>query len=266
MTAAVFFLGLCMVLYPPVSDFVCGSLQARRISSYTQTVEQCSAEEHARMLSEAEQFNEELRAQPFSMELSPEQTERYKSLLDPVGNGVMGYIQIPAIRISLPVYHGIGDSALGAGAGHVPGSSLPVGGSGTHCLIAGHTGLSSSQLFTNLDRLKEGDAFSVTVLERKLYYCVCDVRVVTPEETHSLRPVEGEDLCTLITCTPYGVNSHRLLVTGRRYTPAAGQEAAERCVLNPYRIAAACVSVILIMLFLGILAGREKRTMQDRNN
>lgn len=266
LTAAVFLLGLCMVLYPPVSDLVRGRLQAGRISSYTQTVEQCGAEEHARMLSEAEQFNKELRAKPFSMELSPEQTDRYESLLDPVGNGIMGYIQIPAIRISLPVYHGISDGALGAGAGHVPGSSLPVGGSGTHCLIAGHTGLSSSQLFTNLDRLKKGDTFSVTVLERKMYYCVSDVRVVAPEETRSLRPVDGEDLCTLITCTPYGVNSHRLLVTGRRYTPEAGQEAAESSVLNPCRIAAACVSVILLMLFLAGMVSREKRMGKGRNN
>ena len=261
MTAAVFLMGLCLFAYPFFSDVVYDHIQARSISSYTAAVGQYGEEEYERMLEEARQFNDELKTQPFSMELGPDREPRYESVLDPVGNGVMGYIVIPCIRVSLPVYHGLSDGALGAGAGHVPGSSLPVGGSGTHCLIAGHTGLSSSQLFTGLDRMKEGDVFTVTVLNRNLHYRVFDVRVVLPEETRSLRPVEGEDLCTLITCTPYGVNSHRLLVTGRRFEPENAEEELQNDVPDMARIIAAfAVALLLLLLFGTLVCGKNQKT------
>ncbi len=217
-------------------------------------MDQSGAETRARMLDEAERFNEDLCKELFSMELRPEMAARYESLLDPVGNGVMGYLDIPCIHVCLPVYHGISDGALGAGAGHVPGSSLPVGGRGTHALIAGHTGLSSAQLFTDLDRMKKGDTFMVTVLNRRLYYRVFDVQVVEPEETRSLRPEADEDLCTLITCTPYGVNSHRLLVTGSRFEPAAAEEPAPDTRAGPdmRRVEAASAVTALILLLIGL--------------
>lgn len=259
-----FLAGLCILLYPSASSLISGRAQAYRIAAYTQTAEQSGGEERARMLAEAEQFNEDLGKQTFALELYGDMEERYESLLDPVGDGVMGYIDVPCIGVSLPVYHGISDGVLGAGAGHVPGSSLPVGGSGTRSLIAGHTGLTSSKLFTGLDRMREGDEFTITVLDRRLYYRVCDVRTVTPEETGTLRPVEGEDLCTLLTCTPYGINSHRLLVTGRRYEPEADEPARTgESAVDPVRIAAAFVLTLIVLAAALMLPGYYRRNKES---
>ena len=170
------------------------------------------------MLQASRDYNQSLAARETSYFLSERQQAEYDSLLDVGGTGIMGYITIPRIGVELPIYHGTSDGVLQIAAGHLEGTSLPVGGASTHAVISAHRGLPSAKLFTNLDQLEVGDTFTITVLDRVLTYEVDKISIVLPTETDSLKVVDGKDYVTLMTCTPYGINTHRLLVRGRRIT------------------------------------------------
>lgn len=208
--------GLSVMLYPFVSESWNKWHQSRAIAGYTDAVSQGKREDLENMWKQARIYNMELRQKKNRYYLSEEEKLRYHQLLNLTGNGIMGYIEIPSIRCSLPVYHGTEESVLQVAAGHIEGSSLPVGGPGTHCVISGHRGLPSARLFTGLDQLKIGDFFNLKVLNRTLQYQIDEINVVLPDEIEKLEIDPEKDFCTLVTCTPYGVNSHRLLVRGSR--------------------------------------------------
>ena len=214
--------------YPAVSDAWNRLAADRMIVQYRHSLwedSQKSVLEQKKQ--EAEQYNQELAAAGGGM--TAEGRKDYERQLDLDGSGIMGYLEIPKISVCLPVYHGTEDEVLARGAGHLEGSSLPVGGGGTHTVLTGHRGLPSAKLFTDLDQLREGDTFRIMTLGDTLEYEVTGIRTVLPEETKDLRILEGKDLATLVTCTPYGVNTHRLLVTGERIQPA-GTAAEEKTI------------------------------------
>lgn len=208
--------GFCLLLYPTVSDWWNSFHQSRAIASYVEAVENMSNDEMDEMLELAHEYNERLAEKGISFLLTDEEKEEYNSLLNMSGTGVMGYIQIPNINVNLPIYHGTDESVLQVAVGHLEGTSLPIGGESTHAALSGHRGLPSAKLFTDLDRIVEGDVFTVTILGQTVTYMVDQIRIVVPEDVSELMIQDGEDYCTLITCTPYGINSHRMLVRGCR--------------------------------------------------
>lgn len=216
--------GLSLMLYPTLSEYWNTYHQSRIISDYTKVVEEIDTEEYARMWQEAEEYNRELAEDGNCWKMTEEEKQRYYSLLNVGGTGIMGYIEIPKIKCSLPIYHGTDKSILQIAIGHIGGSSLPVGGDSTHCVLSGHSGLPSAKLFTNLDQMKKGDIFLLKILNKTLAYEVDQIKTVLPEESDDLEIEEGKDLCTLVTCSPYGVNSHRLLVRGHRVAYTEKQE------------------------------------------
>lgn len=212
----IFFVGLSLLLYPSVSDYWNSFHQTRAITTYAENVATLDQEQYDKIWAAAQAYNASLSERENSYLLTDTQKQEYRQLLDVSGLGIMGYIEIPSINCSLPIYHGTEESVLQIAVGHLEWSSLPVGGQSTHCVLSGHRGLPSAKLFTNLDKLDVGDVFMLRVLDEVLTYEVDQILIVEPLETASLRIVEGEDYCTLITCTPYGVNTHRLLVRGHR--------------------------------------------------
>lgn len=212
----IFFAGLSLLLYPSVSDYWNSFHQTRAITTYAENVATLDQEQYDKIWAAAQAYNASLTERENSYLLTDTQKQEYRHLLDVSGLGIMGYIEIPSIDCSLPIYHGTEESVLQIAVGHLEWSSLPVGGQSTHCVLSGHRGLPSAKLFTNLDKLDVGDVFMLRVLDEVLTYEVDQILIVEPLETASLRIVEGEDYCTLITCTPYGVNTHRLLVRGHR--------------------------------------------------
>ena len=211
----IFLVGLSVMLYPTVSDYVNQRHQSRALASYDETVNEMSDADYTAYFEAADAYNQRLAATPNSF-FTPEQVSGYDETLDVSGTGIMGYITIPRIGVELPVYHGTSDGVLQVAAGHLEGSSLPIGGENSHAVISAHRGLPSASLFTDLDKLELGDHFLIHVLDETLAYEVDDIQVVEPEDTESLAVEPDEDLVTLLTCTPYGVNSHRLLVQGHR--------------------------------------------------
>lgn len=207
--------GIAVLLYPTVSDLWNSHTQSRSIVEYNSVVADLSQEDYEAEFAKADFYNEALNELAFPM-IDYEEIDGYEDVLNVAGNGIMGYIEIPCINVTLPIYHGTDEAVLNVAVGHLEGTSLPVGGESTHCVLSGHRGLPSAKLFTNLDKLAEGDTFTITVLDRLLTYEVDQVLVVEPQNFEDLAVVEGEDYVTLMTCTPYGVNTHRLLVRGRR--------------------------------------------------
>ena len=217
--------GLSLLLYPTVSDYLKSLAYRRTISNYIAAVEPMDGGRSEDLLAAARAYNERLAEKNTLMLLLSEgEREEYNSLLDIDSTGVIGYVSVPKVNITLPIYHGTSADVLQSGVGHLEGSSVPVGGPGTHSVLSAHTGLPSAKLFTNIDQLTEGDSFTVRVLKETLTYQVDQILVVLPNETDALRIEPGEDFCTLLTCTPYGVNSHRLLVRGRRVLSPPGEE------------------------------------------
>lgn len=212
----IFLTGLSLLLYPTVSN--CWNLlhQSRAIVEYSSQVEELDEELYEKIWAKAVQYNQDLADRPDRFEMTEEEKQEYESLLNVSGNGIMGYIEIPAIDCSLPVYHGTNEVVLQTSIGHLEGSSLPTGGKGTHCVVSGHRGLPSARLFTDLDKLKEGDLFILKVLDRTLTYEVDQILTVDPYDMEALEIDPQADYCTLVTCTPYGINTHRLLVRGHR--------------------------------------------------
>ena len=266
---AVLFAGLCLLLYPTVSNWWNSFTQSRAIASYVETVENTSSEQQAAMLEAARAYNARLASGETSFLMDEEQLAEYNSLLDPSGTGVMGYIRIPAINVDLPVYHTVEDVVLQVGVGHIPGSSLPVGGAETHSLLSGHRGLPSARLFTDLNQLQAGDVFIFNILGETLTYQVDQIRIVLPEEVDQLSIVPGKDYCTLITCTPYGINTHRILVRGHRVENLSEASLglvseARRIPVRYVVVAIAVPMLILTALAMILIDGRKKPQKSHR--
>ena len=208
--------GIGLLTYPTVSDFINELHSSKSIGSYVENTKNLSKEQKDKMLKEAREYNKELLYKNNRYHLNQEEKNRYNSILDVTDTGIMGYMEIPKLNIYIPIYHGVDEGTLQIAAGHIAGSSLPVGGESTHSLISGHTGLPSAKLLTDMDQLKEGDIFLIYVLDEVLAYKVNQIKTVLPSEVDSLDIEQGKDYVTLVTCTPYGVNSHRLLVRGER--------------------------------------------------
>ncbi len=207
--------GLSLLLYPTISDYINSLNQSRAIAEYVEAVENLDEDTYKRLWNNAVEYNKKLFHRN-RYKMTAEERADYEAQLDVSGRGIMGYVDIPDINCTLPIYHGTDDSVLQVATGHIDISSLPVGGKSTHCVISGHRGLPSARLFTDLDKMAEGNLFMLRVLNETLTYEVDQIRIVLPDEISSLEIVEGKDYCTLVTCTPYGVNSHRLLVRGHR--------------------------------------------------
>jgi sortase A len=210
------FVGISLLLYPTVSDYWNSFHQSAAIADYTKKVATLSTDDYEAMLTAARQYNEELLTKSFRWKLSDEEKAEYESLLDISGTGIMGYVEVPSINVSLPIYHGTSEGVLQTAVGHLEGSSLPIGGASTHSVISGHRGLPSAKLFTDLDKLNKGDRFVVRVLDEVYTYEVDRILIVQPDDLSGLTIENGMDYCTLVTCTPYAVNTHRLLVRGHR--------------------------------------------------
>lgn len=208
--------GVCLLCYPAFSDYWNSLHQSRAIASYQEAVGDLDAQRYDELLAQAQAYNAALPRDDGRFRPSADEQAAYNAALDVSGTGIMGYIEIPKINVSLPIYHGTDAAVLQVAIGHIEGSSLPVGGAGTHCVLSGHRGLPSAKLFTDLDQLVEGDTFALHVLNETLTYEVDQILVVEPADVSALAIEEGKDYCTLVTCTPYGVNSHRLLVRGHR--------------------------------------------------
>ena len=211
---AALFAGLFLLAYPSIADYWNSFHQSRAVMTYAENVADMNTEEYERILDEARIYNAELAERGINWTLSDEERETYMSELDISGNGVMGYIKIQKIDVMLPIYHGTEENVLQTSIGHLEESSLPVGGESTHSMLSGHRGLPSARLFTDLDKLREGDTFTLTILNETLTYEVDHIWIVEPSDLSHLTIEDGKDYCTLITCTPYGVNTHRMLVRG----------------------------------------------------
>ena len=210
-----FIVGLSVLLYPAISDYLNSKHASKVISEYNDRLSVSSEEEIEAVFKKAEDYNKRLHDSPSAF-FEPSLVSGYKDTLDITGTGIMGYIDIDRINVELPIYHGISKELLQVGVGHLTGTSLPVGGESTHCVLSGHRGLPSAKLFTDLDELEIGDTFTITILDRRFTYEVDQIKTVLPEEFDDLRIADGKDYCTLLTCTPYGINTHRLLVRGVR--------------------------------------------------
>lgn len=209
--------GLSLLLYPTISNYLKTLAYNRAISDFQSSVEVCDSETYGDILAAAREYNENLAEREYIMlPLSDEEQAEYQRQLTISGSDVMGYVVIPKIGVYLPIYHGTSDAVLQNGVGHLEGSSLPVGGEGTHTVLSGHRGLPSAKLFTDMDQIVIGDTFTVRVLNEVLTYEVDDIQMVEPDDSAVLQIEPGHDYCTLLTCTPYSVNSHRLLVRGHR--------------------------------------------------
>ena len=263
----IFLTGVGLLVYPSFADWWNSFHQTRAVASYIEAVADLSAEENEKMWDAAAAYNEKLAATGMRFELKGEDLAEYNSLLDITGTGIMGYIDIPKIKIKLPIYHGVDDAVLQVAIGHLTGTSLPVGGETAHCVVSGHRGLPSARLFTDIDRLSEKDTFTITVLDKTLTYEVDRIRIVLPTELQDLQLEEGKDYVTLVTCTPYGVNTHRLLVRAHRIANLADDVriSADALKVDPLIvapiIAASILAVLLIWLLLNIHGRRKKEKL-----
>lgn len=254
----VFLAGLSLLLYPSIANYWNSFHATRAINNYVEQTASLSKEEYEQMWNSAVAYNEQWRGGQH--ELSDEQMAQYNRQLNIGGSGVMGYIEIPSIHVNLPIYHGTDDAVLQVAAGHVEWSSLPVGGLSTHCVLSGHRGLPSAKLFTNLDQLHEGDTFTLHILNEVLAYEVDQIRIVLPEETQDLAIQDGQDLCTLVTCTPYGINTHRLLVRGHRVEAVdTSGVVSEAIIIEPLLVAPILAAPLLLALLIKVFLPKKKK-------
>ncbi len=251
--------GVAVFSYPSISDWWNSLHATQAIAGYVEAVESMSKEEKEEIFTKAREYNESL-PNGVHFQLSDEEKARYESILDVTGTGIMGYVQIKSIGVNLPVYHGVEEGTLQIAVGHIPGSSFPIGGERTHSVMSGHRGLPSAKLFSDLDKLGEGDTFTVTVLDETITYMVDQIRIVLPEETDELAIVDGEDYCTLTTCTPYGVNSHRILMRGHRIANLDSAATPSEAVRIPTYIVIPAVGIpILFIVLIGMLIHYRRR-------
>ncbi len=258
--------GLSLMFYPFASNYINSIGHKSIINDYISKTEDIGDDEYQAMLEAAREYNKRLlQRTPYITNLTDEQRKEYESLLNIMGNGVMGYIEIPAADVSLAIYHGTEEEVLRVGAGHMEGSSLPVGGSGTHTVLSGHRGFPSDKLFSDIDVLDKGDIFTLHILKEVLTYQVDRIQTVEPDKADALMIEEDRDYCTLITCTPYGVNTHRLLIRGHRIeTPK--QDAATQNTAVPdgntakwYMQIIVPAAVVVIVFLVTLIVIRHKK-------
>ena len=252
-----------MLLYPSISNYWNSFHSTQAIANYTEEVANLDHQEYDDLWDAARKYNEELSRHGTAYRLTDEQTQQYETLLNVSGLGIMGSIEIPEIDVNLPIYHGTDESVLQVAVGHLEWSSLPIGGDGTHCVLSGHRGLPSAKLFTNLDQLEKGDTFLLRILDEVLTYEVDQILIVEPQETAALQIEHGKDYCTLITCTPYGINTHRLLVRGHRIDTLQEASAiriiADAIQIEPLLVTPIVALPILLVLLMILLRPRKPR-------
>lgn len=254
--------GLSLMLYPSFSNWWNEAHQSRAIAAYSQEVSKLDENRYDELWQQAWEYNRSLVGRENVYLLDDSQKAEYERLLDVSGMGIMGYIEIPSLKVSLPIYHGTEESVLQVAVGHLEWTSLPVGGESTHCVLSGHRGLPSAKLFTDLDRLVVGDRFRLGVLDQVLTYEVDQILIVEPQDTEALLIEEGKDLCTLVTCTPYSINTHRLLVRGHRVETEKDAKnirvTSDAIQIEPYLVAPVVAAPILLVLLLGLLIPRRR--------
>lgn len=259
----VLLVGLSLILYPSVSDYWNSFHQSRAIANYAEAVADIDNDKYDALWQSALDYNAQLAQMGVQWELTEEQKAAYKSELDMTGTGVMGYIEIQKINCLLPIYHSTEDAVLQIAIGHIEGSSLPVGGDSTHCILSGHRGLPSARLFSDIDQLLEGDTFVLRTLDETLTYQVDKIRIVLPYELDDLQIEPGRDLCTLVTCTPYGVNSHRLLVRGHRVENAPEAQrirvTGDAFLIDSFVVAPLVALPMLLVLLIALLLSSAKK-------
>lgn len=263
--------GLSLLLYPSFSDYWNSLHQSRAIANYAEEVANLNAEKYAEMWEATEQYNQDLLKRENVYYLTDELKERYVDLHNISGNGVIGYIEIPEIKVSYPIYHGTEESVLQIAVGHLEWTSLPGGGEGTHCVLSGHRGLPSAKLFTDLDKLEKGDIFMLKVLDQVFTYEMDQAVIVEPNDTDELLVVPGEDYCSLVTCTPYGINSHRLLVRGHRIENQKEAKAvrivSEAIQIDPLVVAPfAAIPLLIVAMIFTLFSDEQERTHKIKNN
>ena len=261
----VLLIGLSLLLYPSFSNYWNSFTSSKAIGSYAAEVSGLDEDRYQHIWQNAYSYNQSIKTRANKYALTEEMNEEYQSLLNVGGTGIMGYIEISSLGVSLPIYHGTSDAVLQIAVGHLDWTSLPVGGEGTHCVLSGHRGLPSAKLFTNLDKLVVGDTFILRILDEILTYEVDQILIVEPHETKDLQIEEGEDLCTLVTCTPYGINSHRLLVRGHRVENAAEARivrvTADAVQIEPVIVAPVLAAPMLLILLIVTLTPKKRRNV-----
>lgn len=264
---ATFVAGLSLLLYPTVSNYWNTLHASRAVATYVDAVQNMGEDKRREMLQKAIDYNKSLTSDNQRLTISSARRQEYESILDVDGNGMIGYIEIPNVNITLPVYHGTNDDVLQIAVGHLDWTSLPVGGTSTHCVLSGHRGLPSAKLFTNLDQVKEGDTFVIRVLDEVLTYEVDQIRIVEPAAVDDLMIENGKDYCTLVTCTPYGVNSHRLLVRGHRVENESEsiRVTSEAIQIEPLIVAPAIAIPTLIIIFVLLIASSNKKKRKQKS-
>lgn len=258
----IFVIGLSLLLYPAFSDWWNSFHQSRAIASYSELLENLDEEQYMEIWNNASSYNRSLAERTNGYLLSDEQKEAYDQLLNVGGNGIMGYIEIPIIDQRLPIYHGTSEGVLQIAIGHLEWSSLPVGGESSHTVLSGHRGLPSARLFTDLDKVVIGDVFMLRILDEVLTYQVDQILIVDPDDTESLMIEEGQDLCTLVTCTPYGINTHRLLVRGHRIETvddAPVRITSDALQIEPIAVAPVVASPMILVLLIILMFPRKKK-------
>ena len=265
--AAGMMVGVFLLIYPSVANYWNSFHQTRAIASYTESVSQMSHEDYSRILESAREYNKQLAETGMHWHMTEVQRAEYEKQLAIEGTEVIAYVSVPKFHINCPIYHGTDESVLQVAVGHLEASSLPVGGKSTHCLISGHRGLPSARLFTDIAKIKEGDVWTIRVLNETLTYECDQIRTVLPDDLSELQIEEGKDLCTLITCTPYGINTHRLLVRGHRIpnVDGAANLTADGIQIEPKYIAPFVAAPILLMLLIILLIStrRAKRLSSE---
>ena len=259
--------GLSLLLYPTFSDYWNKSVQSKAVASYIKDIENMDEEKYAEIWNSAVDYNDRLLSRPNKYKLTAELSERYNDELNVSGTGMMGYIEIPKIDVQLPIYHTTDEKVLQVAIGHIDWTSLPTGGVNTHCVLSSHRGLPSAKLFTDLDKLAVGDTFMLWIMDDLLTYEVDQILIVEPDDSEALMVQEGKDLCTLVTCTPYGINSHRLLVRGHRIDNAEKAEAvrvtADAIVIDKLVVAPYVLVPILLVMFIALLASTSKKKRRN---
>ena len=259
--------GLSLLLYPSFSDWWNSMHQSRAVASYVEQVANIDDEQYAHLWEAAWNYNESLVDRPNTYALDEAQKAEYDQILDIGGLGIMGYIEVPAIGVTLPIYHGTDEAVLQIAVGHLEWTSLPVGGESTHSVVSAHRGLPTAILFTHLDRMEIGDTFYFTILDRTLTYEVDQIRIVEPDDTSLIQITEGKDYCTLLTCTPYGINTQRLLVRGHQVDATKTRNiyiANEAYRVEPLVVMPiAALPIIFILLIYVLFAPVKKETLGE---
>lgn len=255
-------IGLSLLLYPSFADWWNSMHSSKVIANYDAAMSELKPEDFSALFEAAEHYNEELRKVSFPL-MYFDKVAGYEETLDISGTGIMGYITIPKINVQLPIYHGTSEGVLQIAVGHIQGTSLPIGGESTHPVLSAHRGLPSARLFTDLDKMEVGDTYYVTVLDRLLTYEVDQILIVEPQEVDELYVVEGKDYCTLVTCTPYGINSHRMLVRGHRIENPEEEVVihvtADALQIDPIIVAPIVAAPILLVLLILLMLPKKKR-------